>query len=94
VICRFLVQARRDCVQANTAAIGTNTEEFMLVLTRKLNEQIVIKVGEQTIVVRVVEVGHDRIRLGVIAPPEVPVHREEVARRFGEWQPELDNVLK
>ncbi len=54
----------------------------MLVLTRKLDEQIVIGLGEQTVVVRVVAIEGDRIRLGFDAPPEVPIYREEVLHRI------------
>ena len=58
----------------------------MLVLSRKLNEQIVIQIGEQKVVICVVGLARDRVRLGVAAPPEIPVHREEVARRIANWQ--------
>jgi carbon storage regulator len=47
----------------------------MLVLSRKKNESIVIN-DEITIVV--VEIRGDKVRLGVEAPREVPVHRREV----------------
>ena len=47
----------------------------MLVLSRKKNETIVI--GEN-IIVMVVDVGHDKVRLGIDAPAEVTVHRREV----------------
>ncbi|MDO4557663.1 MAG: carbon storage regulator CsrA [Planctomycetia bacterium] len=47
----------------------------MLVLSRKKNESIVIN-DEITIVV--VEIRGDKVRLGVEAPKEVPVHRREV----------------
>lgn len=47
----------------------------MLVLSRKKNESIVIN-NDITIVV--VEVKGDKVRLGVEAPKEVPVHRREV----------------
>ena len=57
----------------------------MLVLSRKLNEKIVIQIGEQKVVICVVDLARDRVRLGVDAPPEVPVHREEVARRIADW---------
>jgi carbon storage regulator len=54
----------------------------MLVLTRKLDEQIVIQLGEQNVVVRVVAIDRDRVRLGIVAPADVPVHREEVWHRL------------
>jgi carbon storage regulator len=54
----------------------------MLVLTRKVNERIFIQLGDKTITVQIVGVSGDRVRVGIDAPPEVPVHREEVARRL------------
>ena len=50
-------------------------EWTMLVLSRKKNESIVIN-NDITIVV--VEIQGDKVRLGVEAPKEVPVHRREV----------------
>jgi len=57
----------------------------MLVLSRKKNESIVIN-NEITIVV--VEIRGDKVRLGVEAPREVPVHRREV---FDAIQRNLDS---
>ena len=51
----------------------------MLVLSRKKNESIVIN-NDITIVV--VEIRGDKVRLGVEAPKEVPVHRTRSTRRF------------
>ena len=53
----------------------------MLVLSRKLGETIVIGNG---ITVKVLAVDGDRVKLGVVAPAEVPVHREEVYPKNGE----------
>jgi carbon storage regulator len=47
----------------------------MLVLSRKLNESIVIN-GK--VVVTVLAVKGDTVRLGINAPLEIPVHRQEV----------------
>ena len=47
----------------------------MLVLSRKQDQRIVI--GDN-IVVTVVEIRGDRVRLGIEAPTEVPVHRREI----------------
>jgi carbon storage regulator len=47
----------------------------MLVLSRKKNESIVIN-NDITIVV--VEIRGDKVRLGIEAPKDVPVHRREV----------------
>jgi carbon storage regulator len=47
----------------------------MLVLSRKKDESIVI---DGNIVITVVEVRGDRVRLGIQAPREIPIHRSEV----------------
>ncbi len=47
----------------------------MLVLSRKLGEKIII--GEN-IVVTVVKIDRNQIRLGIEAPQDVPVYREEI----------------
>ncbi len=49
----------------------------MLVLTRKLGE--VIRVGD-AVTVRVLEVKGNQVRLGVEAPAEIRIYREEVYR--------------
>jgi carbon storage regulator len=53
----------------------------MLVFTRKTKETIVIGDG---IEVRVLRVGRDGVRLGIVAPPTVPVHRLEVYAQIRE----------
>ncbi len=58
----------------------------MLVLSRKKNERIVI--GEN-IVITVVEVRGDRVRLGIEAPQEVPIHRSEVHEAIVKEQTEV-----
>lgn len=47
----------------------------MLVLSRKKNESIVIN---EDIVITVVEIRGDKVRLGIQAPRDIPVHRREV----------------
>jgi carbon storage regulator len=47
----------------------------MLVLSRKLGERIVI---DGNIVLTVVKIERNQVRLGIEAPPEVPVYREEL----------------
>lgn len=48
---------------------------MMLVLSRKRDEEIVIN---DDIIVRVIEIRDDNVRLGIQAPKEVSVHRQEV----------------
>ena len=52
----------------------------MLVVTRKRDEAIVIGDG---IEIRILRVGKDGVRLGVTAPPDVPVHRKEIYQMVG-----------
>ncbi len=47
----------------------------MLVLARKIGEKIVV--GDE-IVVTVLSVHGDRVKLGFVAPVEVPIHRQEI----------------
>lgn len=47
----------------------------MLVLSRKKNESIIIN---DDVKIVVVEIRGDKVRLGIEAPKEVPVHRNEV----------------
>ena len=47
----------------------------MLVFTRRRNETIMIGDG---IRIEVLRVGRDGVRLGVVAPPDVAVHRKEI----------------
>ncbi len=47
----------------------------MLVLTRKLEESIMI--GDN-VEIKIIKVQGDYVKLGVIAPKDIPVHRKEV----------------
>jgi carbon storage regulator len=52
---------------------------IMLVLSRKRGEAITIGNG---VTVTVLAVQGDRVKLGVVAPAEVPVHRQEIHERI------------
>ena len=47
----------------------------MLILSRKLNESIVI---DGRIVVRILRIERDTVKIGIQAPAELSVHRQEV----------------
>lgn len=51
----------------------------MLILTRRVTETI--RIGED-IQVTVLGVNGMQVRIGIAAPKDVPVHREEVAERI------------
>lgn len=47
----------------------------MLILSRKLNESIVI---DGHITVKILRIDRDTVKLGIQAPSELPVHRQEI----------------
>jgi carbon storage regulator len=70
----MLTPARGNQTQ-NRGSVSQKGLTAMLVLSRKKNESIVIN---NDITVTVVEIRGDKVRLGIVAPKEVPVHRQEV----------------
>ena len=60
----------------------------MLVLYRKKNETIVI--GDD-ITITVVELRGDKVRLGIEAPKDVPVHRREIFDAIHRGDPKPDS---
>ena len=67
--------ARNSVANLGDKFDSTKECTVMLVLSRKKNESIVIN---DDITIVVVEIRGDKVRLGVEAPKEVPVHRKEV----------------
>jgi carbon storage regulator len=63
----------------------------MLVLSRKKEESIVI---DGNIVITVVEVRGDKVRLGIQAPREIPIHRSEVHEAIKNDQTAKDAASK
>ena len=60
----------------------------MLVLSRKRGESIVI---DEKIVITVIEVRGDKVRLGIEADKNVPIHRKEVADAINNYEASNDN---
>jgi carbon storage regulator len=58
----------------------------MLVLSRKRGEAIVI---DGNISVSILAVDGDRVKVGISAPAEIPVHRQEVGERIGDFASRL-----
>ena len=61
----------------------------MLILTRRVGEKLVI--GEN-VTVTVLGVKGNQIRIGIDAPPEVQVHREEIFQRILKEREELEGT--
>ncbi len=58
----------------------------MLVLSRRRGEVITIGNG---VTITVLAVQGERVKIGITAPAEVPVHRQEIHERIGGCSPEL-----
>ena len=58
----------------------------MLVFTRRRHEAI--RIGDR-IEIRILRVGRDGVRIGITAPPDIPVHREEI---YDKIQREKDDI--
>lgn len=56
----------------------------MLVLSRRIGEKIII--GED-IEIMVVDIRDDKVRIGISAPRDIPVMREELLDRKGPEEP-------
>ena len=61
----------------------------MLVLSRKRGEAITIDNG---VTVTVLSVQGDKVKIGIVAPAEVPVHRQEIHDRIEGCSPALDHA--
>jgi carbon storage regulator len=53
----------------------------MLVLSRRKDEKIVIN---DNIEISIVSIKGDQVRIGIVAPKDVPVHRQEVQVKIKE----------
>ena len=61
----------------------------MLILTRRVQEALMI--GDN-VTVTVLSVKGNQVRLGIDAPRDVEVHREEIYHRVNNSQPELETA--
>ncbi len=61
----------------------------MLVLSRKRGEMITIGNG---VTVKILAVQGDKVKIGIEAPADVPVHRQEIYGRIEGCSPALDHA--
>jgi len=62
----------------------------MLILSRRTDESIVI--GDE-VTITILSVKGKQVRIGITAPPDVSVHREEIYQRIQAGDPEADAVV-
>lgn len=63
----------------------------MLVLSRKKNESIIV--GHEEVRITIVEIRGDKVRLGIQAPRDCPVQREEVFNMINTQRPLWETLL-
>ena len=61
----------------------------MLILTRRVSESIII--GEHTIDITVLGVKGHQVRLGINAPKDVVIHRQEIYQRIQQEKQQKEN---
>jgi carbon storage regulator len=66
-------------VQTESASRKSKDEFAMLILTRRISESL--KIGDD-VTVTILGVNGNQVRVGIDAPRNVPVHREEVYERI------------
>jgi len=54
----------------------------MLLLTRRIGETIIIEIPGATVEVTIMGIHGNQVRLGITAPKNVPVNREEIYDRI------------
>lgn len=63
----------------------------MLILSRRTDESIVI--GDE-VTITILSVKGKQVRIGINAPPDVSVHREEIYQRIQNGEPEVESEIK
>lgn len=59
----------------------------MLILSRRLGESVIVN---NDIVITVVKVQGDKVRIGIEAPKEIPVHRKEIQEKVNNEKTQLE----
>jgi len=60
---------------------GADTEVYMLALTRKKNEALILN---NNIEIRILDIRGDQIKIGIEAPREVSIYRKEIYQQIQE----------
>lgn len=74
-------------MRSHTNMREKNKELVMLVITRRPKESIFIELDGKLVKITLLTIRGNQAQIGVDAPREVPVHREEIYNRIKEGQP-------
>lgn len=66
----------------------------MLILTRRIGEVLVIGEDDNKIEVMILNVKGNQVRIGIDAPKEIPVHRQEIYLRIQDEKMLGENKIK
>ena len=66
----------------------------MLVLSRMKDESIIIGEGDNKVEISIVDVRGDKVRLGIIAPRTMSVHRKEIYEAIQREKKQMEEDLK
>jgi len=66
----------------------------MLVLSRMKDESIIIGEGDNKVEISIVDVRGDKVRLGIIAPRTMSVHRKEIYEAIQKEKKQMEEDLK
>jgi carbon storage regulator len=61
----------------------TKKEPIMLILSRRINESIIIN---DDVKIKILDVQKNQVRIGIDAPSDIPVNRKEIWLRIQDYQ--------
>ena len=57
-----------------------------MIFKRHIGEAIVIGTGEKTVTIKVLGIGDRTVKVGISAPADIRIDRDEVRREIEEWE--------
>ena len=63
----------------------------MLLLTRRVNEEIII--GDELVRIMLMQINGNQVRLGITAPSDLEIHRLEIYEKIKRGEPRLKSSI-